>query len=299
MPEDGSTGSGAGEGEAVPTVSAGDEGNLGEENELWEDDDEEEVDEINHAKLPREVIRAHSPGRRAHTSAAWTYLRRIDKHDVPGHEMHADCTHVCVCPLSDGEEEEKRFCNEPLKLSRQTMLLGVSSGVNTAETCGFSDDDAEEVVSEEEGGVELNLAEAKLARAAELRTEGEAAFSEYRKYNRIELCAKGGWAQYLPGELAGGLPAPVIPRGPAAVDVSAEQGAVPTRASFFTPRGVGGGEGGVSVEPPTVAVSMNEPAPVKYDVIADLLHANMFKAYSDMLRSESLRLKKGLSVICP
>ena len=67
MPEDGSTGSGAGEGEAVPTVSAGDEGNLGEENELWEDDDEEEVDEINHAKLPREAIRAHSPGRRAHT----------------------------------------------------------------------------------------------------------------------------------------------------------------------------------------------------------------------------------------
>ena len=43
MPEDGSTGSGAGEGEAVPTVSAGEEGNLGEENELWEDDDEEEV----------------------------------------------------------------------------------------------------------------------------------------------------------------------------------------------------------------------------------------------------------------
>jgi hypothetical protein len=51
MPEDGSTGSGAGEGEAVPTVSAGEEGNLGEENELWEDDEEEEVDEINHATM--------------------------------------------------------------------------------------------------------------------------------------------------------------------------------------------------------------------------------------------------------
>ena len=48
----------------------------------------------------------------------------------------------------------------------------------------------------------------------------------------------------------------------------------------------------MSTEPPTVAVSMNEPAPVQYDVMADLLHANMF---SDMLRSESLRLKKGLS----
>ena len=48
----------------------------------------------------------------------------------------------------------------------------------------------------------------------------------------------------------------------------------------------------MSTEPPTVAVSMNEPAPVQYDVMTDLLHANMF---SDMLRSESLRLKKGLS----
>ena len=33
-------------------VSAGEDVNLGEENESCEDDDEEEVDEINHAKLP-------------------------------------------------------------------------------------------------------------------------------------------------------------------------------------------------------------------------------------------------------
>ena len=51
----------------------------------------------------------------------------------------------------------------------------------------------------------------------------------------------------------------------------------------------------MSAEPPTVAVSMDEPAPVQYDVMADLLHANMFTTYSDMLRSESLRLKKDLS----
>ncbi len=31
---------------------------------------------------------------------------------------------------------------------------------------------------------------------------------------------------------------------------------------------------------------MNEPEPVQYDVMADLLYANMFKAYSDMLRSD-------------
>ena len=126
MPDDGSTVSGAGEGEAVSMVSAGEDVNLGEENESSEDDDEEEVDEINHAKLPRETIRAHSPARRPHKSDAWTYLRRIHKHDVPGHEMNADCTHVCVCPLSDCEEGVKRFCNEPLKLFQASKAPGAA-----------------------------------------------------------------------------------------------------------------------------------------------------------------------------
>ncbi len=126
----------------------------------------------------------------------------------------------------------------------QTMSLGVCSGVNTDEGYGLSDDDEGQVLVEEESGVEEDLAEAKVARAAELRTESVAAFKEYRNYNRIDLCAKGGWAQYLPGPLAGGLPTPVLPRAPSAVDVSAGQRAVLTSASFFTPRGVGGGPGG-------------------------------------------------------
>jgi hypothetical protein len=98
--------------------SGDEEVNQAEENESSEDDDEEEVDEINHAKLSSAVIHAHSPGRRAHTSAVWTHLRRIHKHDVPGHEMNVDCTHVCVFPLTDGEEGVKRFCNQSLKLFR-------------------------------------------------------------------------------------------------------------------------------------------------------------------------------------
>ncbi len=61
-------------------------------------------DEINHAKLPSAAIRAHSPGRRAHTSATWTHLRRIHKHDVSGHEMNADCTHVCQDHTRDEKE---------------------------------------------------------------------------------------------------------------------------------------------------------------------------------------------------
>ncbi len=105
-------------------VSGDEEVNRGEENESWEDDDEEEVDEINHGKLPSTAIHTHSPGRRAHTSDVWTHLRRIHKHDVTGHEMNADCTHVCVCPLADGEDGVKRFCNQPLKLFRSSKATG-------------------------------------------------------------------------------------------------------------------------------------------------------------------------------
>jgi hypothetical protein len=177
----------------------------------------------------------------------------------------------------------------------QPMTLGVSSGVNTDEGYGLSDDDEGQLLVEEEGDVGEDLAEAKVARAAELRTEALAAFKEYRNFNRIDLCAKGGWAQYLPGALGGGLPVPVLPRAPAAVDVSAGERVALPSASFFAPRGVRGGAGGVAAELPTSAVTSNGPAPAQYDVIADLLHANMFKVYSDMLRSESLRLKKGLS----
>jgi hypothetical protein len=72
-PDDGSTGSGAVVDIADALMGSGDEEvNQVEENESWEDDDEEEADEINHAKLPSAAIRAHSPGRtstrgRAHT----------------------------------------------------------------------------------------------------------------------------------------------------------------------------------------------------------------------------------------
>ena len=146
-----------------------------------------------------------------------------------------------------------------------------------------SNESVREGVLEEEGDVEKDLTEVKVARTAEVRTEAVAAFKEYRNYNRIDLCAKGGWAQYLPGALGGGLPVPVLPRAPAVVDVSAGERAALPSASFFAPRGVAGGAGGVAAELPTSAVTSNGPAPAQYDVMADLLHANMFKVYSDML----------------
>jgi len=113
IPDDGSTGSGAVNTEDVSMVSDDEEVNEGEENESGDGDDEDEVDEINHARLPSAVIHPHSPGRRAHTSAVWTHLRLIDKHDVSGHEMNADCTHVCVCPLCVHDD-----CGYPRGLER-------------------------------------------------------------------------------------------------------------------------------------------------------------------------------------
>ena len=67
-----------------------------------------------------------------------------------------------------------------------------------------SNETVREGVLEEEGDVEEDLAETKVARATELRTETVEVFKEYRNYNGIDLCAKGGWAQYLPGPLASG-----------------------------------------------------------------------------------------------
>ena len=57
------------------------------------------------------------------TKKRWTRWR-INKYDVPGHEMNADCTHVCVCPLTDGEEGVQRFFNQPLKLFRTSKASG-------------------------------------------------------------------------------------------------------------------------------------------------------------------------------
>jgi len=116
MTDDESAGSGGVPG-PVPMLSGDEEG---EDDESGHDDDEEEVAEINHEKLPKVAVRAHSPCKRAHKSLVWTHLRRIDRHDVTGHGMMSDCTHVCVYPLSDDEDGVKRYCNTRLKLFRTT-----------------------------------------------------------------------------------------------------------------------------------------------------------------------------------
>ncbi len=43
---------------------------------------------------------------------------------------------------------------------------------------------------------------------------------------------------------------------------------------------------------PTETVVLNDPPPEQYDLIADLLDTNMFKVYSDMMRSETLLIQE-------
>jgi hypothetical protein len=73
------------------------------------DDYEEDVDDINHVVLPKETVRANSPGKRAQRTDIRKLVSRIANHDVSDHGMKADCTHVCVYRLSDGEEGDNQI----------------------------------------------------------------------------------------------------------------------------------------------------------------------------------------------
>ncbi len=102
-----------------------DEENQEEDEESGLVDDEEDVDEINHETLPKVVVRAHSPGKRAHRSLVCHHVRHITKHDVSDHAIHGDCTHVCVYPLSDGEGGVKFYSNMSLKVFRATKKVSL------------------------------------------------------------------------------------------------------------------------------------------------------------------------------
>ncbi len=82
-----------------------------EDEESGHADDEEDVDDINHAALSKEAVHANSPTQRPQRADIWKNVRRIAKHDVPDRGMKAECTHVCVYRLSDGEEGDQRYCN--------------------------------------------------------------------------------------------------------------------------------------------------------------------------------------------
>ena len=56
-------------------------------------------------------------------TVVWKHMQRITQYNVPDREIKADCTHICVCPLSDDEEGSKSYCNTPLKLLRCTKSV--------------------------------------------------------------------------------------------------------------------------------------------------------------------------------
>jgi hypothetical protein len=83
-------------------------------------DDDEDEDEINHSALPKGTVRANTPKGRAQKSDIWKHVKRIASHDSLHLGMNVECTHVCVYPLEDGGDCEKRFCNTSLKLFRSS-----------------------------------------------------------------------------------------------------------------------------------------------------------------------------------
>ena len=159
---------------------------------------------------------------------------------------------------------------------------------------GFSDDEAEEV-SLVVDSVEDDLEGARQARVAELRKEAPLAFSEYRSYNRIQLTAQRGWDQYLPQAPAAQSPVPVVGVAAAGVAVAAGQAQQPAAAGFFAPRPAAAATASVGPAVQTAPVGLNEAPAPQYDLMVDLLHADMFKVLSDMLRSETLLIQRGKS----
>ena len=108
------------DGEAGEEDVAPEEEESDEKAESGYSDDEEDVDYMNHEALPKEAVRANTPTQRAQRADIWKNVRRIANHDVPDRGMNAECTHVCVYRLDNGEGGEKYFCNTPLKLFRSS-----------------------------------------------------------------------------------------------------------------------------------------------------------------------------------
>ena len=131
-----------------------------------------------------------------------------------------------------------------------------------------------------------------MARAAELRKQAALTFSEYRQYSRIQFTDNRGWDQYLPKEPEAQSADSVITASSAPVGVDAGQPEQPPATSFFVTRSATAVPGPVPPALPTAAVGLNEAPAAQYDLMSDLLHFNMFKVFSDMLRSESLRIQQ-------
>ncbi len=72
-----------------------------------EKDDEEDdgdIDDINHTKMSKEEVCGHRPTVRGLNAPVWTHVKRIGNHDLPGRGLHTECTHICTLLISDDVE---------------------------------------------------------------------------------------------------------------------------------------------------------------------------------------------------
>jgi hypothetical protein len=79
------------------------------------------------------------------------------------------------------------------------------------------------------------------------------------------------------------------------VSVAEGQAQQPAAAGFFARRPAAAAAASVGPAVQTAAVGLNEAPAPQYDLMSDLLHADMFKVLSDMLRSESVLIQRGKS----
>ena len=137
-----------------------------------------------------------------------------------------------------------------------------------------------------------------------------------RQYNQQELTKQRGWDQYLTVSPKAAKPVKVI----VVVTSTTEGGLNATgggqgdsgTTSFFEPRvvvltgappvpteetcGGTGTPGGIQGVSPSESGGGTVPPDAQYDLITDLLDADMFKVYEDMLKSDKPRVKGGQSV---
>jgi hypothetical protein len=140
--------------------------------------------------------------------------------------------------------------------------------------------------------VEEDLKEVRVVRATELRKQAALAFSEYRNYSRIQLTAERGWDQYLPENPAAEDPVIATPAPAGAVVVAAGEAGQSAGPGFFAPRPATAAARPVRAAVPSAHVGLNDAAVPQYDLMTDLLHADMFTLFSDVRRSEALRIQQ-------
>ena len=90
---------------------SGDERMEDHEEESGHEDDDQDVDDINHTQIPKETVCDHSPTVKTRGAPVWKHLKRITNHDVTDREIKEDCTDH-IDSSQTFQEEESRFTHD-------------------------------------------------------------------------------------------------------------------------------------------------------------------------------------------